>query len=678
MSYIDKCEPVRAGRDCAPTDMGSTPQSPPQDHTLRLLLVEDNGNDAELILRAVGNAGFQPVSCCVQTASDCRAALASERWDLIVSDYSLPQFNAMGALRCLHERELDLPFIVVSGTIDEESAVTILRAGAHDFVTKQNLARLGPAIRRELQDVRDRTERRDAQRDLKVQRDMLRLVIDTNPNLISVKDGTGRFILANRAVADLYGTTVEDLIGHGEDAFSTVPDEVTRSLSANHEVLHTGKPRFDDAEPITDARTGAARWFETRRVPLVLSDGTRQVLGIGTEITDRRLAQEALRVTEEQFRQAQKMEAVGQLAGGIAHDFNNLLTAILGYSELVLEQVSDQPDVAADLREIRKAGERARGLTSQLLAFSRTHLLQPRVLDLNAVVSEVERMLRRVIAEDIRFEITIDPSLSPVKADPGQIHQVLMNLAINARDAMPRGGTLRITTANAVASVGEHRLGAPPSPQRCVALTVSDTGCGMSPDVRARIFEPFFTTKPPGKGTGLGLSMVYGVVAESGGRISVESERDHGTTFTIHLPVAQAEATGLRNTPVGHRQLRGTETVLLVEDEQPIRELVRKVLVRYGYDVLEASDVAHALEIAERHPAPIHLLLSDIVMPALSGPDLAQRVVRYRREMRVLYMSGFSNRLGTGVGVLSAGVSLIEKPFTPEGLVTSVRECLSR
>lgn len=660
------------------TGMGSTPQRTAQNDTLRLLLVEDNENDAELIVRAVGNAGFQLVSRRVQTAEDCRAALASEPWDLIISDYSLPQFNAMAALRCLHERQVDLPFIVVSGTIDEESAVTILKAGAHDFVTKQNLARLGPAIRRELQDARDRTEHRDAQRDLKGQRDMLRLVIDTNPNLIFVKDGKGRFILANRAVADLYGTTVDDLIGHGEDAFSAAPDEVTRSLSATHDVLRTGKPRFDEGEPITDARTGAERWFETRRVPLLLSDGTQQVLGVGTEITERRLAQEALRVTEEQFRQAQKMEAVGQLAGGIAHDFNNLLTAILGYSELALDQVNDLPDVAADLREIRKAGERARGLTAQLLSFSGTHVLRPRILDLNAVVSEVEGMLRRVISEDIRFEITVDPSLSPVKADPGQIHQVLMNLAINARDAMPRGGTLRITTANAIASVGEHRPGVPPTPQRCVALTVSDTGCGMSPDVKARVFEPFFTTKPLGKGTGLGLSMVYGVVAESGGRISVESERDRGTTFTIHLPVAEGETTATRSVPDGHQQLQGTETILLVEDEQPIRELVRKVLVRYGYNVLEASDVAHALQIAEGHPAPIHLLLSDIVMPELSGPDLAQRVVRHRREVRVLYMSGFSNRLGAGVGALSAGIGVLEKPFTPEGLATSVRECLSR
>jgi PAS domain S-box-containing protein len=649
---------------------------PPRDR-LRLLLVEDNSNDAELILRAINGAGFEPICLRVQTAADCRAALSHEPWDVLVSDYSLPQFSAMGALQCLHERHLDLPFIVVSGTIDEESAVTILRAGAHDFVTKQNLARLGPAIRRELQDARDRAARRHAQRDLQVQRDMLRLVIDTNPNLIFVKDGAGRFVLANRAVADLYDTTVEALIEQREDASAAVSDDVARFLAADQEVLRTGQARFDEAQSIADLRTGKVRWFETRRVPLVLSDGTQQVLGIGTEITDRRLAQEALRVTEEQFRQAQKMEAVGQLAGGIAHDFNNLLTAILGYTELSIEQVGADSDLASDLKEIAKAGDRARGLTSQLLAFSRKQVLQPKILDLNAVVAEVERMLRPVIGEDIRFEIAVDPNLSPVKADPSQIHQVLMNLAINARDAMPRGGTLRIATANALATAGELQSDAAVA-RRCVVLTVSDTGSGMTPEVRARIFEPFFTTKAPGKGTGLGLSMVYGVVTESGGRITVESERDRGTTFTIYLPAADHVELGSQPSRVTGKGLRGHETILLVEDEQPIRQLVRKVLARYGYTVLEASDVHHALDLAEQHPEPIHLLLSDIVMPELSGPDLAQRVVRHRRDLRVLYMSGFSNRLSTSSGVLSGAVGVLEKPFTPERLATRVRECLSR
>jgi two-component system, cell cycle sensor histidine kinase and response regulator CckA len=654
--------------------MGHTSLSPPREGILRLLLVEDSGSDADLILRALATAGLRHSATRVETLADCRAALMTAQWDLVISDYSLPHFSAMAALRCLQERELDLPFIVVSGTTDEESAVTILKAGAHDFVTKQNLARLGPAIRRELQDARSRDERRAAQHDLKEQRDMLRLVIDTDPNLIFVKDRRGRFVLANRAVADLYGTTVDAMIGQSEGTWSVALDEVVRSNSAHDEVLRSGQPSCDEGEPITDARTAAVRWFETRRVPLVLSDGTQQVLGIGTEITERRLAHAALHASEEQFRQAQKMEAVGQLAGGIAHDFNNLLTAILGYSQLVLEQLGDESLVAGDLREILQAGERARGLTSQLLAFSRTQVVQPQILDLNAIISEAEQMLRRVIAADIRFEIAVDPNLGRVKADPGQMHQVLMNLAINARDAMPDGGTLRISTSNVLATVGEPRLGVSPSPQPCVALTVADTGSGMSPEVRARIFEPFFTTKGPGKGTGLGLSMVYGVVVTSGGLIAVDSEPDRGTTFTIHLPVADEEATVAKPAPSAHPELRGSETILLVEDEQPIRQLVRKVLARYGYDVLEASDVTHALEIAHRHAAPIHLLLSDIVMPDLSGPDLAQRVLQHRPEIKVLYMSGFSNRLV--VGELNAQVRVLEKPFTPERLATKVREAL--
>jgi two-component system cell cycle sensor histidine kinase/response regulator CckA len=538
--------------------MSSAHENPAPEHSVRVLLVENNEDDAALILRAIGNAGFVVTSQPVETAAEYQAALASETWDVVVSDYSLPQFDAISALRALHDRDLDLVFIVVSGTIDEESAVSILKAGAHDFVTKQNLARLGPAVRRELQDARDRAARREAQ-------------------------------LALQA------------------------------------------------------------------------------------------AQEALRASEAQLRQAQKMEAVGQLAGGIAHDFNNLLTAILGYTDLALGQVASDSEVAADLQKISKAGERARGLTAQLLAFSRKRLLQPRVVDLNTVVAEVEGMLRRVIVEDIRFEIAVEPGLEPVYADPGQLLQVLMNLAINARDAMPRGGVLRITTANVMAAIGEPGLHSRGNPQRCVVLTVSDTGCGMTAHVRARIFEPFFTTKSPGKGTGLGLSMVYGVVTESGGRISVESEPNRGTTFTIHLPVSEQVAAADTMAAADARpQTRGTETILLVEDEPSIRELVRKVLARDGYDVLEAMDVQHALEIAQCHPAQIHLLLSDIVMPELSGPDLAQRVVNYRRDVRVLYMSGFASRVERSVGLLSAGVSLLEKPFTPERLVASVRDSLTR
>ena len=657
--------------------MAHDERPPPPGRCLRVLLVEDSRDDADLIVRALGQAGFNLNARRVQTEAECHEALTSEVWDLVVSDFTLPQFSAMRALQCLQECALDLPFIVVSGTIDEESAVSILKAGAHDFVTKQNLARLGPAIRRELQDARERAQRRDAQRDLQLQRDMLRLVMDTNPSLVSLKDAAGAFVLANKAVANLYGNTVADLIGERDTAFREHTDDMTQALTRHRDVLETGQSRCDEDEPMTDLRTGAQRWFETRRVPIDLPDGTRQILEIGTEVTARRAAQEALRLTEEQFRQAQKMEAVGHLAGGIAHDFNNLLTAILGYSELLLQEVADKPGMVADLQEIRQAGERARGLIAQLLAFSRKQVLEPQVLDLNALVSEIEQMLRRVIAADIRFDIDMDPNLRPVHADPGQLHQVLMNLAINARDAMPRGGTLRISTANVPAPPKAHDGVDAPDPDPWVTLTVSDTGCGMTPEVKARVFEPFFTTKGPGKGTGLGLSMVFGVITGSGGRIDIESERDRGTAITIHLPVAVARAHGAA-VSADPEDLRGTETILLVEDEVALRQVIRKALHHYGYEVLEAVDVNHALEFAEHQSGPIHLLLSDIVMPILSGPDLAQRVVHLRRGIKVLYMSGVSYQSGTGIGGVGPPVDFLEKPFTPRGLALRVRECLTR
>jgi two-component system, cell cycle sensor histidine kinase and response regulator CckA len=651
----------------AVSDSGRRPATSSTPASLRVLLIEDSGPDADLVLRALKGTGFDLICRRVETADECRAALISESWDLLISDFSLPQFSAMAALQCLQRHQLDVPFIVVSGTIDEESAVAILRAGAHDFVTKQNLARLAPAIRRELQEARSRAERREAQRDLMVQRDMFRLVIDTNPNLIFVKDQAGRFVLANRAVAELYGRTVDNMIGQTEASMSAVDDEAARSVESDREVLLSGQPSFEASRPITDARTAQIRWFETRRVPLVQSDGTLQVLGVGTEITERRLSEAALRASEEQFRQAQRMEAVGQLAGGIAHDFNNVLTVILGFTELAIDQVGADAAVAADLREIRQASERARELTAQLLISSRKQILRPQVLNLNTIVAEVEQLLRRVLPEDIVFEIDVDAALRSVRADPGQIHQVLMNLAINARDAMPHGGTLRIATVNAAACVGERRLGVLETPHPCVALTVSDTGCGMTPDVRARIFEPFYTTKGPGKGTGLGLSMVYGVIVESGGRISVASEPERGTAFTIHLPVAEVEAGEPVEAPAGHREPRGGETILVVEHEHSIRELLRKVLSGAGYRVLETANAGDAIELAERHAAPIHLLLSDLVLPQSSGPDLAERLVRARSELRVLQMSS-----------AGGGGEILEKPFTPERLVARVREVLSR
>jgi two-component system cell cycle sensor histidine kinase/response regulator CckA len=501
-------------------------------------------------------------------------------------------------------------------------------------------------------------------------------VLDTNPGLIFVKDSNGRFTLANQAVADLYGTTVPELIGKSEADFNPCLEEVVHARAVEHQVISTGNAVTIDAELVTDPKTGAARWFGTKRVPLTVPDeADRHVLAIALEITERKAAEDALRSREDLLRHSQKMEAVGQLAGGVAHDFNNLLTAILGYADLIGDTVQDQPELLGDLDEIKKAGERAKALTRQLLTFSRKQMEQPSIVDLNAVVSQVEKMLHRVLGEDVIIDVAKGPALAAIKADPNQLEQVLVNLAVNARDAMPGGGTLRIRTKNDVMAA-DPRKRPEGSLVPCVALLVSDTGAGIPDGVRERIFEPFFTTKGPGKGTGLGLSTVYGIVTQCSGTISVESERDRGTTFSLRFPAVDMPVDAVSDGQRPGVNYAGRETILLVEDEPGVRQLVQRVLAGRGYDVLEARDVPHALEICSSFPKEIHLLLSDIVMPVMSGPDLAQRIVAGRPDIRVLYMSGFANQLNTAHGAMSAGVTILHKPFSPEKLVRSVRDCL--
>jgi PAS domain S-box-containing protein len=387
-----------------------------------------------------------------------------------------------------------------------------------------------------------------------------------------------------------------------------------------------------------------------------------------------KVSYEDLQRTQAQLAQAQKMEAIGQLAGGIAHDFNNLLTVIGGRSQLLLSRLPAQSPVRRDLELIQKTSERAAALTRQLLAFSRKQILAPKVLDLNAVVSGMASMLQRLIGEDIDLAFRAGADLGRVKADPGQIEQVIVNLVVNARDAMPGGGRVTLETANV--ELGEQyarrHVGVQPGPY--VMLAVSDTGTGMDAETQARIFEPFFTTKAPGKGTGLGLATVYGIVKQSGGNIWVYSEVGKGTTFKIYLP--RVEETEESVQPEVALPGRGTETILLVEDEDEVRELAREILEAYGYTVFQARQPAEAMLIAERHPGPIHLLVTDVVMPEMSGRALAERLAPLRPEMKVLYMSGYTDNAIVHHGRLDAGTPFVQKPFTPDVLVRKVREVL--
>ena len=380
---------------------------------------------------------------------------------------------------------------------------------------------------------------------------------------------------------------------------------------------------------------------------------------------------------EEQLRQSQKMEAVGRLAGGVAHDFNNLLTAILGYSQLMQTRLDQASPLHREVEEIQKAGQRAASLTRQLLAFSRKQVLQPKVLDLNAVVTDIDKMLVRLIGEDIEMISFPDPKLGRVKADPGQIEQVIMNLAINARDAMPQGGKLIIQTSNVTLEdsyTSKRSLSLKPGPY--VMLAVTDTGYGIDKKILPHIFEPFFTTKEQGKGTGLGLSTVYGIVNQSDGDIWVETEPGRGTTFKIYLPRVDNPAEEQQASESRESLFSVSETILLVEDEDVVRKLVHEILKMNGYNVLQAANGREALPICEQHAGPIHLMLTDVVMPQMGGRELAERVASLRPEMKVLFMSGYTDDAIVHHGVLDSGIAFIQKPFTPDSLARKVRDML--
>jgi PAS domain S-box-containing protein len=638
---------------------------------LRVLIVEDSQDDMEMLCRELASVGFDVNPRQVQTADRMRDALLHEPWDLVLSDFSMPEFSAVAALSLLRETGIDVPFIIVSGTINEETAVEALKHGAHDFLSKDRLYRLGPAIERELREAAGRRQRRAVEQTLSETRARMQFALEAaGVGTWEFDLRTGRTIWS-AILEQLHGLLPGDFAGTF-DAFINLIDREDRQRIRDTvmQTLHNGgDSRLEYRVTWPD---GSVHWIAGIGRTIYGPDGQpQQAAGVGLDITGQKQL-------EEKFRQAQKMEAVGRLAGGIAHDFNNLLTAILGYSELLLDRVADQPDVAADLGEIKRAGERASRLTGQLLAFSRKQAIAPRALDLNHVVGDLEKMLKRVIGEDIVIEIVAAPSLERTKADPGQIEQLLMNLAVNARDAMPRGGRLKITTANAILDEGFARQHVGATAGRYVSLTVMDTGCGMTPDVLAHMFEPFFTTKPIGKGTGLGLSTVYGIVKQNAGYITVESTVGTGTTFTVYWPQVDEPAEVQDSGRPAPRSLRGSETVLLVEDEAAVRELVRKMLKRYGYRVLVAQDAADALVTEKHHPGSIDVLLTDIVMPGLNGPDLAQRLVRRRPAIAVLYMSGFAQHLAVGLGSLSGRADFLQKPFTPETLALKVRECLDR
>jgi two-component system cell cycle sensor histidine kinase/response regulator CckA len=477
----------------------------------------------------------------------------------------------------------------------------------------------------------------------------------------------GRYLLVNRRLCDLLGYTPEELKAVD---FMTIshPDDVEQDVAAKERLISGAIDRYT-REKRYRRKDGSFVW--TNLTVSVHRDGGGEpsyFIATIEDITERKRA-------EEEARQLHKMEAIGRLAGGIAHDFNNLLTAIVGYADLALNQLSAHDPVSRDIQEIWTAGKSAASLTGQLLAFSRRQMLQPEVLDLNMIASRLNGLLGRLIGEHIRLEWRLARPLDRVRADPGQIEQVILNLALNARDAMPRGGTLSIETANVEldAAYASDHPGA--AAGKHVMLAISDTGIGMDRAVQERVFEPFYTTKELGKGTGLGLATVYGIVKQSGGSIFVYSEPEHGTTFKILLPCSDLAVEAAAVQPHLAREPGGNETILLVEDQPEVRAVARAVLTRHGYTVLEASQGEEALRIEQNHHESIHLLLTDVVMPAMSGRELARRLLERRPDVRVLYTSGYTDAI-VHHGVIESGVAFIQKPFTPTSLLRRLREVL--
>ena len=516
-------------------------------------------------------------------------------------------------------------------------------------------------------DVTERTQ--NAQR-IRDEKRRLRQIIDLVPHFIFAKDLDGRFLLVNQAVAEAYGTTVEQLLGRCDADFAKSTAEVAHFRADDIEVMRGGRPKNIPEETITDAH-GNERILQTVKIPFTFSGtGSPAVLGVSTDITDRKRA-------EERFIQAQKMEGLGRLAGGIAHDFNNLLTAILGYAQLLAVDAAAGPTVRRDVNAIRSAAERAAALTRQLLTFARRQRTETRVIDLNDLTLDLDKLLRRVLGADIELVTVVGDGPAPVEADPGQLEQVLVNLAVNARDAMPSGGriVLSIHDLSKDETPPEARGQVMPGP--AIEISVEDTGVGMTKDVLDRAFEPFFTTKGPGVGTGLGLATSYGIVKQFGGHIWGESEPGRGTTFHIVLPRSPKRTTRTRLDDERPAP-RGGETVLVVDDDGIVLDVSVRSLEASGYRVLSATTATAALALAEAHQGPIDLLLADIVMPGLSGPEVAERVLSTRPLTRVLYVSGYHETPLPPSGPLSGGGEILAKPFTPASLARKVREVLDR
>jgi two-component system, cell cycle sensor histidine kinase and response regulator CckA len=632
--------------------------------SLRVLVVDDSGRDLAMLHQVLQRGGYAPALTAVSALPRLGAALADQPWDLVVADDDVPGVPVLEALRVVHASGRDLPVIVLTTATDEARITEWLDAGASGCLAKTQLSRIVPAVRRELWAADLRREHQGASEALRASEQRYRELFEHARDMVFTLDLEGRVTSVNRAGEALIGYSRPEALRLRLS--NLLAPEDAGLVSALVRLADSAAPRLLTATFV--AKDGRRVPVEISWRPLLREGRVAGAEGIARDLTERRRL-------ETELQHAQRMQAVGRLAGGIAHDFNNLLTAVTGYSELLLERLAADDPLRQTADEIRSAAERAAGLTRQLLAFSRVQHPAPSVVDLNDVVADVQRLLERLIGADVEFSCALTDQPLPVQGDRGQLEQVLMNLVVNARDAMPEGGRLEIVTARERVAAYEEGPHPGVASGEWALLEVRDTGCGMPPEVMARLFEPFFTTKDPSRGTGLGLSTVYGIVTRGKGHVFVDSTPGQGTRFRVLLPLAEQATAAAGPRGSAGALPRGTETLLLVEDETGVRELIRDFLLRCGYEVLEAGGVQQALELFGEHGARVALLITDIVMPQMNGRVLAERLRAERPDLKVLYISGYTDELWLTPNSGSPA-AFLQKPFTPLVLARKVREVI--
>ena len=636
---------------------------------LRALIVEDSHEVSGLLLAELARGGFDVSYTRVHTIDTMRVALSEHQWDVVLSDHATRDFSSFAALTLLWELGIDVPLIVVSETAADEVAVTFLKAGAADFLAKDRLARLNPTIERELRQAEGRRTRRSVEQAFSETRDRMQFALQAAGVGTWETDLATGHTIWSEILERLHGLPPGGFGGSSAAFVDCIhPDDRDEVLNR---IAQAVRERTDSRlEYRTEWPDGSMHWIVSIGRTFFNDTGLPvRAAGVSFDVT-------AQSVLEEQARQSQRLESVGALAAGIAHDFNNLLTVVAGYCQLLTDRFADDEAALGDLAEISRASSSAAALIHQLLAFSRRQILAPQIVDLDTIVTSTHKMLRRLVEENVRIDLRLSGNLRPISVDAGQMEQVLVNLVTNAKDAMPDGGSVTIETSNAVLDQAYQRTYPDVRPGPYTLLSVTDTGGGIAPSVQARLFEPFFTTKERGRGTGLGLATVYGIVKQSGGHIALESELGKGSTFKVYLPAASGEIVRAAGRPAAHAPL-GSETILVVEDESAVRTLTERILRRHGYTVLTAVDGADAQRICLAHDGPIHVVLTDVILPGGNGRTVGEWVTRHRPEARLLYMSGYTDNAIAHHGILDPGTQLLQKPFSADSLATKIREVLS-